>query len=116
MPWYQRLVLKFYPKDYGHVLLLNPVTDHHALLIQPINHSIHIELREFEHSVATEAARLAQQAHVYSFINKPDTSKHLSNLVPSCVSAVKLIMGVSCPAVTPKGLSKWLAHNGAQKL
>ena len=116
IPWWQKQVLKLYPPEFGHVSLISPLTEYHALVIEPLNHSIHIELREFPHSIAKEVARIAQTNPVLAHITQPESARHFTNLVPSCVSVSKAVMGIPCLAVTPKGLHDYLLKQGALRL
>lgn len=116
VPWWQKLCIAHHEDHFGHVSLINPVTDNHAIVIEPNRGELIIELREFEHTIAYEAARIAQITPVLGYVGRAEGMHHISNYVPSCVSIAKVIMGIRCNAVTPKGLYKALLKRGALKI
>lgn len=46
----------------------------------------------------------------------PQTKPHVSNCIPSCVTMLKLLVGVRAWAMTPRQLYKHLLKNGAEPL
>ena len=98
--------------DFSHVTLLRPITETHALYIDPRDTHTEVQLREFNDSFAREIAVTATKTPVVSFIHTPVKSRLVSNIVPSCVSVVKVTMGIDNHCVTPKGLYNYLLANG----
>ena len=116
LPWWQKLLIRKHPPKLGHVALYSPVSDTHALLIDSTKRCVHIELREFAFPVHKVMKEISRDLPVLMFRHDAQSSKHITNLVPTCVSLAKAVMGLKCWAVTPKGLYLHLLSNGASIL
>lgn len=113
LPWWQKLALARHPKDFRHVVLFSPLTDTHAQVIEPAADQLHIELREFDQGWPAEILRVARLAPVLEYVAEPVTSRHFTNMVPSCVSVAKAVLGLDAACLTPLGLYRALLHRGA---
>ena len=115
-PKWQQWLMRKHPPKLGHVALYSPVSEHHALLIDCTLRCVHIELREFRFPTHQVMKEVSRELPVLMFRHDAEAAKHITNLVPTCVSLAKSVMGLKCWAVTPYGLYLHLLENGASIL
>ena len=105
------LALKGSPEEFGHVLLIHPVTSQHVIMIDPTNSYAHMVMLRLEDSVAKTVAQIAQHVPVLSLIHTPEKFWNLTCLVPSCVTICKYHLGINSRALTPQQLYDDLIEN-----
>lgn len=113
LPWWQKLAIRKHPPVFQHVVLLSPLTDTHVQIVEPTSAHIAIEVREYEQSWTKEILRIAEHVPVLEYVAEPETSRHITNAVPSCISVAKAVLGLDACCVTPYGLYRALERNGA---
>jgi len=116
LPWYQRLAMYGQPKQFGHIYLYSPITEHHAIVIEPTRSSININVSEYETTYGEVMMEVSKEHPTVEILLKPHGIRHITNYVPSCVSVAKIILGFPCSALTPLGLYRSLLRHGGTPL
>lgn len=114
IPWYQRMAIRNHADTFGHVMMISPLTDTHIQVVEPNVDFVNIELRELDTTWMVEMLRLSKMYPVLEWIAKPDGTHNPTLVIPSCVTAVKAVLGLKSWAVTPKGLHDYMLKNGAE--
>ena len=115
-PWWQKPFLLFHPRQFGHVCLYKPVTEHHAFLIDPTHTYLKTELYELDITVHQTMLNISKDATVLHITMEPDDKVNATFLQPTCVSVVKYNMGFNSKATRPYSLYKDLLKRGASQL
>lgn len=99
---------------YQHVSLLCPLGAN-SLLIDPMQDRV--EILAFAEGIDVTVSNLKKEGIlVIRYKQHIDESKVRSiyNIVPSCVSLVKVLSGIKAPVVTPLGLARHLLKSGGE--
>lgn len=117
--WWHR---PFAREGFGHTFCFAQ-TGHFITMVDPANHGVVVQtlynLEDSNITINADALALAYVQQGYTVVyyeNKVDVSKYLLHFVPSCVTVVKYILGITSRALTPHGLYQWLLSNGGVKL
>lgn len=122
IPWWQKIPLLFSPRDFWHVFLFAQ-SGQFIQLVETYNGNVDITIIADEDDprklVPAEGLALLYVEAGYHVVRiKLESNlkgfKLLGNLVPSCVSVVKVVIGLANFVVTPYGLYKWLVENGGE--
>ena len=100
---------------YRHVSLLAPLGDGACLYVEPMSHRV--ETYVYAQDVSTTVEELKSLGYVIiKYNHNLDDSKVRCkwNLIPSCVTVVKVFSGVSASVVSPWGLCKWLLKRNSR--
>lgn len=110
VPWYQKLYMRLFShKFYKHVSLLAPLGDDAILFLEPTPDHIETHVMVLSKEKAIEELKgLGYLVIRYSHDISDSKIRCRWNLIPSCVTVVKVFSGVSAPALSPWGLAKWL--------
>lgn len=130
MPYRGRSFLKrkFLARDFGHVWAFTEVQGQ-TMIFDPYNSGYFLAYTRTDGASVTEsglgvtpailASSLLKQGHVKLLRVKaqpPKLAGHWANCLPSCVTLVKLLLGIRASVFTPRQFYKYLLGLGAEPL
>lgn len=113
LPWWQKLAIRKHDPIFGHVSLLQCVTEHHALFIDPSPEYLRLDLRELEIPVSQKVKQMGKGQVILHYICDEDKDKNWTFYIPTCVSQIKYALGLNSKALTPFALCNDLINRGA---
>lgn len=116
LPWFARIAVAKTPPEFRHVYLCKGITNSHLLLLDPNPKHLRTDVIEVADDIYNEMEKLANYNVVLHTIREKDTSRTYKDIIPTCVSVSKYILGLDSKAITPYGLYKDLMEAGAVEL
>lgn len=120
---------KLLPKDFGHVWAFTEV-EGQTMIFDPYNSGYFLACTKTGNvklmsqsglgvTPAILATTLLKQGHIKLLKFKapaPKLAGHWANFLPTCVTMVKLLLGLRVAVFTPRGLYKYMLSNGGEPL
>ena len=116
LPWYQRFAMRRDSEVLRHVYTFAKVGDT-VLFVEPYRNRIDFTVKQSPNCVETAAQEISDAGHLvlhHTFEPEIGGKSSLWNIIPSCVTVVKVSTGYASYARTPKQLFNCLLNNGAK--
>lgn len=115
LPWWMKIFMYRHDKMFEHVSIVGPCGDS-TIFIDPTPECIDIAYSNVPLPTKELIHVRYPENITVRFIQKPESARILSNIVPSCVSVCKAVLGLDKCIITPYGLYNYAMKNGGERI
>ena len=115
LPWWMNIFLINSPKHITHTYCFSQAGDN-VLFVEPTMSKVNFSVKQAPACAASIAQEIADYGHIvvrHTFTPDITFAKSIWNLIPSCVTVVKIATGFGSNSWTPRGLLHDLISKGA---
>lgn len=115
LPWWQKIFIRKHDKLFEHVSIVGPCGDS-TIFIDPTPACIDISYSNIPLPTKELIDARYPKNITVRYVVRPENIRTIGNVIPSCVSVCKCVMGISNGIITPYGLYKYVMNDGGERI